>query len=169
MFGSSDLFKLRNLTIDNLRFKSFNLIIANNIAIMIKQKVKPYQSECKICGSPAFYSYFGVISCSACKMFFKRNALSDKKLWKCDFVGQCEININNRHVCSSCRLSKCFRSGMKAEMIRTSIRSTPINKNKNKNKLSTSLIKLNERKQIPTLNLLEKDISSLNNNQWILL
>ncbi|CAF4835342.1 unnamed protein product [Rotaria sp. Silwood1] len=31
-------------------------------------------SECKICGVPASYSHYGVISCMSCKMFFKRNA-----------------------------------------------------------------------------------------------
>jgi len=31
-------------------------------------------SKCKICGAPALYKYFGVISCHACKIFFKRNA-----------------------------------------------------------------------------------------------
>ncbi|CAF3732330.1 unnamed protein product [Rotaria sp. Silwood1] len=130
---------------------------------MLKQKVRSCESKCKICGSPAIYSYYGVISCSPCKMFFKRNALSDK----CNYNGQCEININNRHICSSCRLSKCFKSGMKVEMIRKHRQTIVINKNKNQ--LSTSLVKLNEIKQISTLNLLEKDNSSLNNSQWILL
>jgi Zinc finger, C4 type (two domains) len=37
-----------------------------------KSKVLP--GECRICGAPAKYSYFGVISCQACKIFFKRNA-----------------------------------------------------------------------------------------------
>ena len=32
----------------------------------------PYQ--CRICGAPAKYSYFGVISCDSCKIFFRRNA-----------------------------------------------------------------------------------------------
>ncbi len=39
---------------------------------------------------------------------------------KCVFDGHCEININNRHICSYCRLAKCFRSGMQIEMIRSS-------------------------------------------------
>jgi hypothetical protein len=30
--------------------------------------------ECKICGAPARYSYYGAIVCHSCKMFFKRNA-----------------------------------------------------------------------------------------------
>ncbi len=39
---------------------------------------------------------------------------------KCNFDGHCEINVNTRHVCSHCRLAKCFSSGMKVEMIRPS-------------------------------------------------
>ncbi len=30
--------------------------------------------ECAICGGPAIYSYFSVISCQPCKVFFRRNA-----------------------------------------------------------------------------------------------
>ncbi len=39
---------------------------------------------------------------------------------KCHFQDDCEININNRHVCSSCRLKKCFAIGMRSDMIRCS-------------------------------------------------
>jgi hypothetical protein len=37
-------------------------------------KSKTISSECKICGAPALYKYFGAICCHACKIFFKRNA-----------------------------------------------------------------------------------------------
>jgi hypothetical protein len=30
--------------------------------------------ECKICGAPSRYSYYGAIVCQSCKVFFKRNA-----------------------------------------------------------------------------------------------
>jgi hypothetical protein len=35
---------------------------------------KKFLFESKICGGPAEYSYFGAISCPACRTFFKRNA-----------------------------------------------------------------------------------------------
>ncbi len=38
------------------------------------KKSEKILAQCKICGAPASYSYFGVISCHSCKMFFKRNA-----------------------------------------------------------------------------------------------
>lgn len=37
-----------------------------------KSKIIP--TECKICGAPALYKYFGATACHACKIFFKRNA-----------------------------------------------------------------------------------------------
>ena len=39
-------------------------------------KLKETPCECKVCGVAAYYSYLGVIVCSSCKMFFKRNAES---------------------------------------------------------------------------------------------
>ena len=42
-----------------------------------KPQSKPTGSMCKICDSPASHSYFGAIACSACKMFFRRNAEKD--------------------------------------------------------------------------------------------
>jgi hypothetical protein len=39
---------------------------------------------------------------------------------KCLYNDDCEININTRHSCSSCRLAKCFACGMQIEMLRAS-------------------------------------------------
>ncbi|CAF1087983.1 unnamed protein product [Rotaria sordida] len=132
--------------------------------------------ECKTCGDTAKYSYFGVISCDACKVFFKRNAERGPKAFKCHFDGNCQININTRHVCSYCRLVKCLESGMQTEMIRSSIRKK--NKTKKKRKLimdtiqtktSTTLVRLNQPEQFPTLNLLRSDQSTLAIDQWNLI
>ncbi len=51
---------------------SWSLSMDENISDISKSKSIP--SECKICGASALYKYFGVISCHACKIFFKRNA-----------------------------------------------------------------------------------------------
>jgi len=48
--------------------------ISSKNSTAIKRQSKTVSTECKICGAPASYSYFGVISCHSCKMFFKRNA-----------------------------------------------------------------------------------------------
>ncbi len=39
-----------------------------------KRQSKPVPTECKVCGAPALYSYFGAIVCQSCKIFFKRHA-----------------------------------------------------------------------------------------------
>jgi len=36
--------------------------------------------------------------------------------------GQCEISVNNRHTCKSCRLAKCFKCGMSTDFFRESKR-----------------------------------------------
>ncbi|CAF5038571.1 unnamed protein product, partial [Rotaria sp. Silwood1] len=89
-------------------------------AIYANKKSTTYSHECKICGASARYFYFGVLSCDSCKMFFRRNAKLGQEAFQCRFGGQCQVNIYNRHVCSSCRLAKCFKSGMKIEMFRLS-------------------------------------------------
>jgi hypothetical protein len=120
-----------------------NLVIENIQAAMIEpfthsKMVSPVKiietGRCKICRAPARYSYYGVISCQSCKMFFKRNAEARRVNWKhniifnlcwfiqgqlrCHFSNQCDIDVNNRHTCSACRLEKCFIHGMRTELIR---------------------------------------------------
>ncbi|CAF4167940.1 unnamed protein product, partial [Rotaria sordida] len=120
-----------------------------------KQQSTTMSIKCKICGDAAKYSYFSVISCEAWKVFFKRNAERELKAFKCYFYGNCQINVNTRHVCSYCRLVKCFENGMKTEMIRSSTGKK--NKTKQKRKLimdtiqtkpSTTLVRLNQLKQV---------------------
>ncbi|CAF1321192.1 unnamed protein product [Rotaria sordida] len=120
---------------------------SSNNSMNKKRKSTKLQTECRICGASAIYSYFGVVSCHPCKMFFKRTAERGKEVFKCLYDGDCEININNRHVCSYCRLVKCF----------------------NKQKTSTAPRRLNEPEQFPTLNLLQSDQSILTIDQWNLL
>jgi hypothetical protein len=43
-----------------------------------KQQSKPLSHQCKICGGSALNSNYGAITCSPCKMFFKRNAAVDQ-------------------------------------------------------------------------------------------
>ncbi|CAF2531364.1 unnamed protein product [Rotaria sp. Silwood2] len=133
------------------------------------------QTDCKICGAPAKYSYFGVVSCNSCKMFFKRNAERGKEVLKCRYSDHCEINITNRHVCSHCRLIKCLNSGMRIELIRASFakrnKQNPKEKSIKDSKqiTSTALCRLNEPEQFRTLNLLQSDQSTLNTDQWNLI
>lgn len=54
----------------------FSSIMAEKNALSTERQRRTEQSQCRICGSPAFYSYFSVISCEACKVFFRRHAQS---------------------------------------------------------------------------------------------
>ncbi|CAF3806459.1 unnamed protein product [Rotaria sp. Silwood1] len=137
------------------------------------KKSKKIPLVCKICGAPAYYSYVSVIVCFSCKMFFKRNAETKQDHSKCLFDGHCDINIFNRHNCSSCRLNKCFQSGMQIEMLRSS--RTTKNKTRRTNrmtKISTVLAKLkdiDQIQQLPTSNLLQSNQSTLSIDDWNLL
>ncbi|UJR16585.1 hypothetical protein I4U23_003485 [Adineta vaga] len=130
---------------------------------LIRSKKQRNPSTCQICGSSAIYSFYGTIACGPCKMFFKRNAEKKDKPFKCLVNNQCEITINNRHICTACRLDKCFKQGMQVQMLRGSILS------KRKISQSKALVRSNPIIYIPTLNLLQKDISTFDNAQWTLL
>ena len=47
--------------------------------------------------------------------------------FKCFFNGHCKIDMYSRRTCPSCRLAKCFASGMQIEMLR-SFRKTTLKK-----------------------------------------
>ena len=57
-----------------IELKQFINIMSNTNHLAIERKRKTELSQCQICEAPAFYSYFGVISCEACKVFFRRHA-----------------------------------------------------------------------------------------------
>ncbi|UJR20263.1 hypothetical protein I4U23_023394 [Adineta vaga] len=123
---------------------------------MMKEKqTKLLTRQCKVCNAPAQYAFFGVVSCHSCKMFFRRNANSKKKYLPCNFDGHCEINNITRHICSSCRLAKCFHCGMKTDRFRPSRKTTSI-------KLPNPY----QSKQSLSLNGLQ---TILTDNQWELL
>lgn len=68
---------------------------------------------------------------------------------KCRFDNECDINMNNRHTCSFCRLKKCFANEMQSKMIRPT---RPKNKKYSKKKsiidsTSTPLVILNNKNQ----------------------
>ncbi|CAF3629428.1 unnamed protein product [Rotaria sp. Silwood1] len=53
------------------------------------------------------------------KTFFRRNAYNEHIRYTCRVLSKCEITIATRRHCSACRLNKCFRQGMKKELIRS--------------------------------------------------
>ncbi|XP_076466050.1 uncharacterized protein LOC143297522 isoform X2 [Babylonia areolata] len=83
-----------------------------------KQRKRPREDEkiCLVCGDKALAHNFDAITCESCKAFFRRNALRMERM-NCLFTGECEINIQTRRFCPTCRLKKCFAVGMKADLI----------------------------------------------------
>ncbi|CDQ85376.1 unnamed protein product [Oncorhynchus mykiss] len=76
--------------------------------------VRVYFSDrrvCKVCGDEASGCHYGAVTCGSCKVFFKRAAES-KQNHLCASRNDCTIDKLRRKNCPSCRLSRCFRSGM---------------------------------------------------------
>ncbi|CAF1298495.1 unnamed protein product [Adineta ricciae] len=75
---------------------------------------------CRVCGFDRNTGRnFGVITCSTCKAFFRRNGRTGSSLPPCRFGGHCAVNERTRRQCPTCRLAKCFAVGMQKDLIRT--------------------------------------------------
>ncbi len=48
--------------------------ISPNYIREVKRQKNPIRTKCTICGASAIYSYYGVIACQPCKVFFRKNA-----------------------------------------------------------------------------------------------
>lgn len=72
---------------------------------------------CKICSGEATGYHFGVITCEACKAFYRR-ALVQKRTPKCKKYGNCRILPNQSKNCSACRLNLCKEAGMSVNAVR---------------------------------------------------
>ena len=69
---------------------------------------------CKVCGDKASGNHFGVLSCEACKSFFRRSIRTDAR-YSCRAGRCCVIDKQSRNRCQYCRLIKCVTAGMKKE------------------------------------------------------
>ena len=67
---------------------------------------------CRVCGDTASGKHFGVLSCDACKSFFRRS-MRAKTRYACRGSRTCTVNARTRGRCQYCRLSKCLAAGMK--------------------------------------------------------
>ncbi|KAM9377915.1 progesterone receptor-like isoform 2-T2 [Pholidichthys leucotaenia] len=66
---------------------------------------------CQVCGDDASGCHYGAITCGSCKVFFKR-AAAGKQNHLCASRNDCTIDKLRRKNCASCRLKRCFMSGM---------------------------------------------------------
>lgn len=72
------------------------------------------QTLCKVCGDTASGNHFGVLSCEACKSFFRRSIRANAR-YACRGSRSCAIEKHTRNRCQYCRLQKCVETGMRKE------------------------------------------------------
>ena len=66
---------------------------------------------CRVCNDVSTGKHFGVLSCEACKSFFRRSIRTAPN-YVCRANKCCEIEKKTRNKCQHCRLKKCFDVGM---------------------------------------------------------
>ncbi|CAF2132026.1 unnamed protein product [Rotaria magnacalcarata] len=76
-------------------------------------------SPCYVCGAKANGYNFDQITCESCKAFFRRNALKSMEKFRCRNNDSCVVTPVTRKRCKRCRLTKCFKVGMRKEWILT--------------------------------------------------
>lgn len=72
------------------------------------------QTLCRVCGDTASGNHFGVLSCEACKSFFRRSIRANAR-YACRGSRTCLIEKHTRNRCQYCRLQKCMEMGMRKE------------------------------------------------------
>lgn len=72
------------------------------------------QSACKVCSDVASGNHFGVLSCEACKSFFRRSVRAGAR-YACRGSRNCSVEKHTRNRCQYCRLQKCLQTGMRKE------------------------------------------------------
>ena len=77
----------------------------------ISSPTSPQQQICRVCNDIATGNHFGVLSCEACKSFFRRSIRAGVR-YMCRGSKCCDIDKNTRNRCQHCRLQKCFDAGM---------------------------------------------------------
>ena len=74
----------------------------------------PQNTLCKVCGDTSSGNHFGVMSCEACKSFFRRSVRANSR-YACRASRNCAIEKHTRNRCQYCRLQKCVQMGMRKE------------------------------------------------------
>lgn len=70
------------------------------------------QKKCAICFRPAFSNNYGVLTCDACKMFYRRIVILNRE-YKCKYGGGCAHVAKSTVVkCKGCRYQQCLEAGM---------------------------------------------------------
>ena len=69
---------------------------------------------CRVCGDHASGNHFGVLSCEACRSFFRRSVRVSSQ-YACRGARNCPVMAKTRNRCPFCRLQKCLAVGMRRQ------------------------------------------------------
>ncbi len=73
--------------------------------------------SCEICGEDISEQnqtvHYGAVACFSCRAFFRRAKTLKRPLHPCKAGEHCEISVDTRRFCGSCRYQACLRAGMK--------------------------------------------------------
>ena len=69
---------------------------------------------CRVCGDNASGNHFGVLSCEACRSFFRRSVRVSNQ-YACRGARNCPVTAKTRNRCPFCRLQKCLAAGMRRQ------------------------------------------------------
>ena len=86
----------------------------SDVSLVTSSNHSAQSFPCKVCGDKASGNHFGVLSCEACKSFFRRSIRTEAR-YSCRAGRCCEIDKQSRNRCQYCRLIKCIKVGMKKE------------------------------------------------------
>ncbi|XP_055327403.1 ecdysone receptor-like isoform X2 [Paramacrobiotus metropolitanus] len=90
-------------------------------------------SQCLVCGdTKSLGKNYGGWTCTGCKSFFRR-CIEKQTVPRCKYGGQCEIDLFMRRKCPECRLKKCFRIGMRMDLVARDDPNTPKNPDEGEN------------------------------------
>ncbi|KAE9419656.1 hypothetical protein Angca_009802, partial [Angiostrongylus cantonensis] len=76
----------------------------------------PGEELCLVCGDKASGYHYNALTCEGCKGFFRRS-ITRRAVYYCKFGRVCDIDMYMRRKCQHCRLEKCMKIGMRAELV----------------------------------------------------
>ncbi|CAF1213861.1 unnamed protein product [Adineta steineri] len=139
----------------------------------VNESEDPSRSDiCLICGDTACVINYGALSCQSCKTFFRRNGFRSEGVRPCSFDKCCEINMQSRHICTACRLAKCFRMGMSSDLIRKDakkLESSSLKQSCTTDQSKSQEVTVRTALQLVTSDVVQGDQSSHIDSQWTLL
>ena len=107
------------------------------------------QNVCRVCNEviKGYCSSYGGLSCSSCRVFFRRQISKNRTLYSSCFYthSACTITPTTRNYCQYCRFQKCLATGMDPKKIQL----------KNRPKFSSSTEELFEKAVSLAVELLE--------------